>query len=100
MSANAEVCSNCGTENPPGRDFCIKCGAPLTESAAEGLETQREAMREGGVLGTEYPSVTPPGEAEPAVGPSLWPLPGAPIAPEPAQDRDYLDREERRRERS
>ena len=23
------VCSNCGTENKPGRKFCVECGAPL-----------------------------------------------------------------------
>ena len=23
------VCSNCGTENPPGRKFCGACGQPL-----------------------------------------------------------------------
>jgi hypothetical protein len=30
---NPTVCGNCGTENPPGQDFCLKCHAPLTLSA-------------------------------------------------------------------
>src|SRR5262249_53102224 len=33
MSANPITCSNCGTENPPGQDFCRKCHQPLTASA-------------------------------------------------------------------
>lgn len=27
---NPTRCGNCGTVNPPGQEFCIKCHAPLT----------------------------------------------------------------------
>jgi uncharacterized OB-fold protein len=30
---NPARCGNCGAENPPGREVCIECGAPLTISA-------------------------------------------------------------------
>jgi uncharacterized OB-fold protein len=48
---NPVTCGNCGTVNPPDQDFCIKCGEPLTDSAAEGMVEQMEAQREGGVYG-------------------------------------------------
>ena len=51
MSSNPETCSNCGTENPPGEDFCVECGQPLTRSAEQGLREQSEAQHEGGVYG-------------------------------------------------
>lgn len=31
-----ELCPNCLTGNVPGRNFCIKCGAPLSSHAAIG----------------------------------------------------------------
>ena len=30
---NPTRCGNCGTDNPPGQDFCIGCHAPLTLAA-------------------------------------------------------------------
>ena len=30
---NPTRCGNCGTDNPPGEEFCVKCGAPLTITA-------------------------------------------------------------------
>lgn len=30
---NPTRCGRCGTDNPPGEDFCISCGAPLTLAA-------------------------------------------------------------------
>ncbi len=44
MSANATVCGNCRTENPPGTDECTKCGQPLTGSADTAVRTQLEAQ--------------------------------------------------------
>ena len=33
MTAAALVCGSCGTELPPGSQFCNKCGAPITPAA-------------------------------------------------------------------
>ncbi len=52
MADNAETCSNCGTENPVGQDFCIKCHQPLTASAEEGVRESRDAQDRGGLFGT------------------------------------------------
>ena len=30
---NPTRCGNCGTENPPGQEFCVRCHAPLTLAA-------------------------------------------------------------------
>jgi len=30
---NPTRCGTCGTENPPGQEFCIKCHTPLTITA-------------------------------------------------------------------
>lgn len=51
MASNPITCGNCGTENPPDQDFCIKCGQPLSRSAVEGIVEHREAEHEGGVYG-------------------------------------------------
>lgn len=51
MEGNPETCSNCGTENPAGTDFCVGCGQPLTQSAESGLQEQQEAQEHGGVIG-------------------------------------------------
>ncbi len=48
MSGNPMTCSNCGTENPPERDYCSNCGQPLTASADEAARTQLEAQDRGG----------------------------------------------------
>ncbi|MEA2514107.1 MAG: Double zinc ribbon [Thermomicrobiales bacterium] len=51
MSANPVTCGNCGTENPPDRDFCINCGQPLTASAEEGLLENLEAQGDDSLFG-------------------------------------------------
>jgi hypothetical protein len=51
MADNTEVCSNCGTENPAGQDFCIRCHQPLTASAEEGVRENLDAQDRGGRLG-------------------------------------------------
>jgi uncharacterized OB-fold protein len=44
---NPTRCGNCGTENPPGQEFCIKCHKPLTLAAdAAALEDTPEAPDE------------------------------------------------------
>jgi hypothetical protein len=30
---NPTRCGNCGTDNPPGQEFCVGCGQPLTLAA-------------------------------------------------------------------
>lgn len=51
MEGNPETCSNCGTENRAGADYCSECGQPLTQSAESGLREQIDAQDEGGVFG-------------------------------------------------
>jgi hypothetical protein len=51
MSANPMTCSNCGTENPAGQDFCVRCNQPLTGSADEALRENLEAQDRGGLFG-------------------------------------------------
>ncbi|HEY7030945.1 MAG TPA: zinc-ribbon domain-containing protein [Thermomicrobiales bacterium] len=44
---NPTRCGNCGTDNPPGQEFCIRCHAPLTLAAdAAALEGTPEAEDE------------------------------------------------------
>lgn len=47
MADNTEACGNCGTENPAGQDFCVKCHRPLTASTDEGIR-ENLAAQEGG----------------------------------------------------
>lgn len=47
---NPTRCGNCGTENPPGQEFCIRCHAPLTLAADAAVlggtpEVEDEARR-------------------------------------------------------
>jgi hypothetical protein len=51
MADNTETCGNCGTNNPAGQDFCVKCHQPLTASAEEGIREGLDAQEEGGTLG-------------------------------------------------
>jgi hypothetical protein len=42
---NPTRCGHCGTDNPPGNDFCITCGQPLTLAAdAELLHETPESV--------------------------------------------------------
>ena len=50
MALNPVTCGNCGTENPPDRDFCTNCGQPLTASGDEGLRENLEAQDHGGLI--------------------------------------------------
>ncbi len=43
MVANPTTCSNCGTENDQGQDFCTNCDQPLTASADQGLRENQAA---------------------------------------------------------
>ena len=51
MTDNSETCGHCGTANPVGQDFCIKCHQPLTASAEEGIRENLEAEEQGGLFG-------------------------------------------------
>jgi hypothetical protein len=44
---NPTRCGNCGTDNPPGQEFCLSCHAPLTLAAdAAALDETLEAEDE------------------------------------------------------
>jgi hypothetical protein len=70
MSTNATVCGNCGTENPPGRDECLRCGLPLTGSGGQELRAELAARDDDslsrGPIGPGYaptwPITLPPDE--------------------------------------
>jgi hypothetical protein len=51
MADNGERCSNCGTENPEGADFCIKCEQPLTASADESIRENLDAQDNDSLFG-------------------------------------------------
>ncbi|HWV34835.1 MAG TPA: zinc ribbon domain-containing protein [Thermomicrobiales bacterium] len=53
--SNPVTCGNCGTENPPGQDFCTNCGQPLTGSADEAIREHIEATEDDGVIGSNAP---------------------------------------------
>jgi zinc-ribbon domain len=83
---NPTRCGNCGTENPPGQEFCIHCHAPLTIAAdAEALEESPETEDE--------PRQYEPGGAADSPGVVLMggfggapiPVPTETIMPEPDQ---------------
>ena len=62
MALNPVTCGNCGTINPPGQDFCVKCGQPLTGSAEQAIRENLEAERHGGLLGNDAtPAAGAPG---------------------------------------
>lgn len=80
MSGNAMTCSQCGTENPPGRDYCVKCGAPLTASAEEAVRTNLDAQERGSLLAPDQSELGPgavvaPGPELGAAGGIATPLP-------------------------
>lgn len=76
MSSNATTCSNCGTENPPGRDHCVKCDQPLSASADEGLRANLDAQDRGGLLGTSGGTVQGGGLDAGVMGGAAGLLPG------------------------
>ena len=51
MADNSETCSNCGTNNPEGADFCVKCHQPLTASADESVRGNLDAQGDDGLFG-------------------------------------------------
>lgn len=80
---NPTRCGNCGTENPPGQDFCNRCHAPLTlaadATALEGTpEAEDEARRYETVRGDGTPGVVVMG----GMGGPPIPVPAETIDPE------------------
>jgi hypothetical protein len=51
MADNGERCSICGTENPEGADFCVKCEQPLTASAEEGIRENLDVQDNDSLIG-------------------------------------------------
>jgi hypothetical protein len=50
MADNSETCSNCGTNNPEGADFCVECHQPLTASAEAGIRENLDAQGDDGLF--------------------------------------------------
>jgi hypothetical protein len=81
---NPTRCGNCGTDNPPGQEFCLRCHASLTLAAdATVLDTTPEAL--------DNPATYDPDAADTAPGTVLLGgmgggpayLPTDPLDPEP-----------------
>ena len=57
---NPTRCGNCGTMNPPGEEFCVKCQAPLTITGdADVLDQTPEALDEPASYAPERAEDTP-----------------------------------------
>jgi hypothetical protein len=85
-NSNPRRCGNSGTLNPPGKEFCIKCGVPLTLMAGaaelEGTpEAPDELRRSEGGEADELPETVIMG----GVGGARIPVPTEPIEPDPDQ---------------
>lgn len=80
---NPTTCGTCGTENPPGQEFCRECQAPLTISAdAAALEPTPEAQ-------DEPRHYAPGGDADMPEGGLVAGIGGAPISvPTERRDRE------------
>jgi predicted amidophosphoribosyltransferase len=50
---NPTVCGTCNTENPPGAEYCLECGQPLT------LTAELAEADPGGLLDAEVPLDSP-----------------------------------------
>jgi hypothetical protein len=74
MTDNGERCSNCGTENPEGADFCVKCHQPLTGSAEEGIRENLDAQGNDSLFGAG-------GAAAGGTGPGLGAMGGGMMMP-------------------
>jgi class 3 adenylate cyclase/tetratricopeptide (TPR) repeat protein len=59
------VCSNCGTENPPGRRFCDNCGSSLAMRCPTCGEENRSGARFCGNCGATLPGAAEPAAAAP-----------------------------------
>jgi hypothetical protein len=76
---NPTRCGNCGTDNPPGAEYCEHCGQPLTLTAdAVVLEEFPEVVDEPGVTDGDD-------SAQSAGVPVLGGLGGAPLTIPPDQ---------------
>jgi hypothetical protein len=83
---NPTRCGNCGTENPPGQEFCLTCHAPLTLPAAgavldETPEDLDDPRRYDAGGAEDTPEVVVMG----GMGGAPIPVPGESLAPEPDQ---------------
>jgi uncharacterized OB-fold protein len=71
---NPTRCGNCGTMNPPGQEWCVRCRAPLTLTAsAASLEGTPEMADEG--RRSEPNGGTGPPEVVVVGGPGGAPIP-------------------------
>ena len=49
MEENSKVCSNCGSGNAEGAQFCRSCGTPFQEPAEEPANRSRKFLKWGGI---------------------------------------------------
>ena len=75
MADNSETCSNCGTNNPEGADFCVKCHQPLTASAEEGIRENMDAQDSDSLFGAGTTGAGRPGLGLDAMGGGMM-MPG------------------------
>ena len=85
------VCSSCGTENKPGRRFCVECGAGLASACPTCGAAVEAGEKFCGSCGTRLAAGTqepggPVGPGGPA-GPGGTRAAAAPLAPEPVAER-------------
>ena len=63
------TCSNCATENKPGRRFCVECGAPLTAACPVCAAAVEPGEKFCGSCGSPLAASSPPGGAGARHGP-------------------------------
>ena len=80
---NPTRCGNCGTDNPPGQEFCLNCHAPLTLTAdAAVLDETPEALDNPATYDTDA-AATPGTVLLGGMGGGPAYIPTEPLDPEP-----------------
>ncbi len=84
---NPIVCGNCHTTNPPGQEFCIRCHAPLTATAAAAaLDQTPEAVDEPRAFAAEDDEAGPEHVVRSSLGGEVLALPTEPLDPRPDEE--------------
>ena len=85
---NPTKCGNCGTENPPGQEFCRGCHAPLTIAAdAEALEPTPEGQDEPERYATGGDEAVPEGGLMGSPGGATFQVPTEKLDQDPTKPR-------------
>ena len=81
---NPARCGKCGTENPPGQEFCMNCHAPLTITAgADALAGTPESADELERVETPATEDTPDAVVVGGIGGAPIPVPTERLDPGP-----------------